>query len=69
MLNARLRSDDSVVAIYYDRADPSRPVLDRRTIGNGSADGVVLTLSVVLMMFPAGALALTYVSWKKHKRI
>jgi Protein of unknown function (DUF3592) len=69
MLNARLRSDGSVVAVYYDRSDPSRSVLDRRTIGNGSADGVVLTLSVVLMMFPVGALALIYVSWKKHKQV
>lgn len=69
MLNARLRSDDSVVAVHYDRADPSRPVLDRGTIRNGSAGGVVLTLSVALNVFPASALALTYVSWKKHKQV
>lgn len=66
-LNAQSRSDGSVVAVYYDPADPSRSVLDRRTIGNG--DGVVLTLSVVLMMFPVGALALIYVSWQKRKQV
>lgn len=67
-LNAQSRSDGSVVAVYYDPRDPSRSVLDRRTIDNGDSDGVVLTLSVVLMMFPVGALALIYVSWKKRNR-
>ncbi|MCP2091952.1 UNVERIFIED_ORG: undecaprenyl pyrophosphate phosphatase UppP [Paraburkholderia sediminicola] len=67
-LNAQLRSDGSVVAVYYDPADPSRSVLDRRTIGSGNGDGVILTLSVVLMMFPVGALALIYVAWKKRKQ-
>lgn len=69
MLNAHSRSDGSVVVVYYDPADPSRSVLDRRTIGNGNADGVIFTLSVVLMMFPVGALALIYVSWKKRKQV
>lgn len=69
MLNAQSRSNGSVVAVYYDPADPSRSVLDRRTIGNGNADSVILTLSVVLMMFPVGALALIYVSWKKRKQV
>lgn len=69
MLNAQSRADGSVVAVYYDPANPSRSVLDRRTIGNGDADGVVFALSVLLMMFPVGALALIYVSWKKWKRV
>lgn len=69
MLNAQSRSDGSVVAVYYDPADPSRSVLDRRTTGNGNTDGVVFALSVVLMMFPVGALALIYVSWKKRKQV
>ncbi|WP_158244578.1 DUF3592 domain-containing protein [Paraburkholderia rhynchosiae] len=69
MLNAQSRSDGSVVAVYYDPADPSRSVLDRRTIGNSNGDGVVLTLSVVLTMFPVGALTLIYVSWKKRRQV
>lgn len=69
VLNAQSRSDGSIVAVYYDPVDPSRSVLDRRTVSDGNADGVVLTLSVVLMMFPVGALALIYISWKKRKQI
>lgn len=67
-LNAQSRSDGSVVAVYYDPADPSCSVLDRRTIGNGNIDGLVLAISVVFMMSPVGALALIYVSWNKRRR-
>lgn len=68
-LDAKTRADGSLVAAYYDPENPARSVLDRRTIDGTAGSGVLLTLSVVLMMFPVGALALLYAAWKKRKQI
>jgi hypothetical protein len=69
MLGAQSRFDGSIVPVYYDPANPSRSVLDRRTTDNRNTDGMLLTLSVMFMMLPVGALALIYVSWKKRKQV
>lgn len=65
VLAAQSRPDSSIVAVYFDPADPSRSVLVRRT--RHSTEDVLLMISVVLMMFPIGAFTLAYVSRKKRR--
>ncbi|WP_147432382.1 DUF3592 domain-containing protein [Pararobbsia silviterrae] len=65
-LGAQLRADGSVVTAYYDPADPSRSVLDKRASGNRYVEGVALAFAVVIMLFPVGIVALFYVAWKQR---